>query len=168
MRVFLVALLVGSAALAAGAQTAVTPEEARKRLEERNAQRRDERNQVMQITAGELADLRSKIQQLEGQVKVLQKQLEAKAEAPKKVHTMIEIGMTKDEVMAFVKRKNWRIVGMTASAGVRTRTVAERTATAEDGSDPKETEQQRTVVTATGKMERFEVAQVSNYKVETG
>jgi len=167
MRVSLIVLLVGSAALAAGAQNTVTPEEARKRLEERNAQRREEREQMVQITAGELMELRAKVAQLEGQVKALQQQSEKKVDVPKKVHTMIEIGMTKDQVMAFVKRKGWRIVGMQASAGVSKMATAEREV-ARGGSDPTEVERQRTLVTATGKTERFEVVQVSNYKVETG
>src|SRR5690348_16052051 len=85
----------------ASASAQISPEEAKAKLAEREAQRQAERNKMVQITTGELADLRAKVAQLEATVKSLQAQ-QVKA-AVKKMPETIEVGMTKDEVIAFVK-----------------------------------------------------------------
>lgn len=101
------------------AMAQVSPEEAKAKLAEREAHKRLEREQTVQITAGELADLRNKVRQLEGELNAIRAKPGDK-EKPKPLPTMIEIGMTKAEVLDFVRRgKGLRIVGMSADAGVR-------------------------------------------------
>src|SRR4051812_9801197 len=80
----------------------LSPEEAKAKLDERNAKRLAERSQVVQVTVGELADLRAKVSQLEAEVKALRAQPSTKPLA-KKLPETIEIGMSKDEVLAFIK-----------------------------------------------------------------
>jgi hypothetical protein len=92
-------------------------EDAKRRLAEKDVQRQKDREKVVEISAGELDDLRARIAQLEAQLRALQpKQANA---APRPARMMIEIGMTRDEVMSFIKRRpEYRIVSMGASSGV--------------------------------------------------
>ncbi len=99
----------------------LSPDEAKAKLTERDLQRKVDRDQTVVMTAGDLADLRLRIKQLEGEVSSLREQLGQK-EPPKKtvVHNMIEIGMTKSEVLAFVNRSSsLKIIGISADSGVR-------------------------------------------------
>jgi hypothetical protein len=191
-RALLILAIIGLSAMGAVAQT-LSPEEAKKRLEEKNAQKLEERNNLVEITLGELMDLRAKVLQLEGQVRTLQRQLEAKAGgAPKGPRLMIEIGMTKPEVLAFARSKGWRIVAMKQDAGVSRSTektiVSRGESTNRDvskttGNDDEQATPQRTRtntkeagvsdievqrVQSRGIQETIEIAQVSTYKVQTG
>src|SRR4051812_37076462 len=106
------ALLALFVPIAASGQTSV--EEARAKLREREQQRKAERDQMVQISAGELADLRARVQQLEAEVRSLRggggggaAKLFPDKEQPKKpLPQTIEIGMTKDEVMAFINARS--------------------------------------------------------------
>src|SRR5262245_19211571 len=107
------------AALSSYAQ--VSPQDAQAKLEEKQKQRQAEREQMVQISAGELADLKAEIKRLEGDVKSLRAQLGQKdPTAAKKFHEFIEIGMTKDEVMIYIKgHSNLKLVGQAADSGIR-------------------------------------------------
>src|SRR5260370_1350075 len=71
------------------------------------------------MTAGELADLRSRIGQLEAENSSLREKLGEK-QSLRKVRSTIEIGMTRAELMTFVRRdSNLKIIGQSADAGVR-------------------------------------------------
>jgi hypothetical protein len=98
---------------------ALSPEEAKAKLAAKEQQRLADRGQLIQTTSGELADLQLRIRQLEAEVSSLRSQLGQKEVAKKTTfHVIIEIGMTKDEVLAFVKRtKSLRVVGMSADTG---------------------------------------------------
>jgi DNA repair exonuclease SbcCD ATPase subunit len=106
------------AMLTCSIQAQLSPEEAKAKLEERNAKRLAERSQMVQVSAGELADLRARIAQLEGEIKTLRSQTGQKAGYKKPPET-IEIGMTKDEVIAFVKAHSaLQVISISASAGI--------------------------------------------------
>lgn len=98
----------------------LSPEEAQAKLAAKEQQRQAERKQIVQMSAGELADMQAKIRQLEAEVAGLRAQLNQKEAAKKSpVRSMIEIGMTKDEVLAFINRdKTLHITAMAANAGV--------------------------------------------------
>lgn len=102
-----------------------TTEDAQARLAAREAQRQNERRQLVQITAGELSDLRNRLKMLEGEVATLRDRAATKDPSKNKpIPTMIEIGMTKAEVMLFVKRtRGLQITSMSADAGVQRSTV---------------------------------------------
>ena len=181
--VFLIAL-----ALAPIAMAQVSPEEAKAKLAERDAQRQAERQQIIQITAGELADLRQKVAVLEAQVKSLRAQL-ADKQTPKKISDTIEIGMTKDEVLLFIKRhSNLEVVGMRADAGVhkssyqttmtRVGTSKQDTTVARNGETPNRTQSdvdhaetsksQVETTVAHGKTEIMEIARNETYREQSG
>jgi hypothetical protein len=129
MRIVAIALVVLFAGVSAMGQ--VSPDEAKQKLEEKQKQRQAEREQIVQVTAGELADLRMEIKRLEGEVKSLNAQLgikdagasssaSASAAPAKKYHEIIEVGMTKDEVMMYIKaHSNLKLIGTAADSGVR-------------------------------------------------
>lgn len=102
--------------LASSVNAQVSPAEAAAKLADRTRQQKAERAEIVQITAGELADLKNRVRQLEGELSTYRAKT---AEKPKPLPTMIEIGMTKAEVMDYVKRKGLHIAGMSADAGVR-------------------------------------------------
>jgi hypothetical protein len=94
--------------------------EAKAKLAAKEAKRLTDRQQNVQITAGELSDLHLKISKLEGEINVLKTQLNQRGKSNRVLSNMIEIGMTKQEVIDFVKRnKNMRITAMSADTGVR-------------------------------------------------
>lgn len=96
----------------------LSPEEAAAKLAEKTAQRQAERSQVVQISAGELTDLREQVARLESQVRMLQA-AGSKKTSERKIHRDIEIGMTRDEVMVFIRaRPNLRISFQTTDSGV--------------------------------------------------
>src|SRR4051812_15999076 len=88
--------------IAAPARAQLSAEEAKAKLAEKETQRQAERAKVVTITAGELADLRTKVATLEAQLKALQAQGGAGGAKPvaKRPPDQIDIGMTKDEVIA--------------------------------------------------------------------
>lgn len=170
--------------IAASGQTSV--EEARAKLREREQQRKAERDQVVQISAGELADLRARVQQLEAEVRSLRGSVPAKLfpdklvpdkEQPKKpLPQAIEIGMTKDEVMAFIgaRSKSLRIAGISANAGVR-KSAVQTVVTRDKGAptDPKSegADRDRTNVETlrtTGNTETIRVERIGRYVEQTG
>jgi vacuolar-type H+-ATPase subunit F/Vma7 len=186
--------IIGSALLAIAFLLApvtlaqVSPEEAKAKLAERDAQRQAERQQIIQITAGDLADLRQKLAVLEAQVKSLRAQL-ADKQTPKKISDSIEIGMTRDEVLLFIKRHpKLEVVGMRADAGVhkssyqttmtRVGTSKQDTTTARNGETPNRTQSdvdhaetsksQVETTVAHGKTEIMEIARNESYREQSG
>jgi hypothetical protein len=164
----------------------ITPEEAAAKLAEKDSQRQLERGQLVQITAGELADLRIRIKQLEGEVSALQGRVgDKERDTAKKIHTSIEIGMTKAEVLAFVKRSTtYKVVGQSADAGVhksseqvsvkRDSSVKKDVAVAKNNDDATTThtktdiagtsKTQIDVVRSTGVRETLQLAKYSTYQ----
>jgi hypothetical protein len=177
-----------------------TPEDARAKLEEAKAklaekdqQRQAEREKMVSITAGELSDLRVRIAQLESENKALKGQSAGGKNQPRKVYSMIEIGMTKDEVMTFVRnRSGMRIVAIRADAGVSKSTetvVVRKTGTVNrdvsvtngEGQSESDTSRRRTKasedgttntevdrIRSTGRRETIEIAQFGTYREQAG
>lgn len=81
--------------------------QATEKLREREKQRQAERAKIVQVTAGELEDLQTQIRQLRAQNDSLSKKISALTQANaapvKKKYTELEIGMTKQEVLDFVR-----------------------------------------------------------------
>lgn len=100
----------------------VSVEDAQKQLAEKQEARQKSRAAMVQISAGELEDLRAKVSSLQSQLdamKVKQGSAGATASAPKR-YDEIELGMTKTEVKAFVEQHKpyFTIVAIKASNGV--------------------------------------------------
>lgn len=98
------------------------PDEAVAKLKAKQAAKDAERAKIVQISAGELQDLRDQIRLLQTQNAEFQKKLAdlgAAAKAPpKKRFTQIEIGMTKAEVTAFIAaHKDLKLIGIAANNG---------------------------------------------------
>jgi hypothetical protein len=117
--VFLAALLISLPAFGQ-----LHPEEqkaqmdaAKAKLEAKAKAREAERSKLVQITAGELADLEARVKELEAQLLALRGKA-AEAEQPKaKVYTEIEVGMTKAELQKFIARRDWlKVVSLGQSA----------------------------------------------------
>ena len=159
-------------------------------MAEKDAQRKAERAKIVQITAGELEDLREQVRRLEAQVKGGPSKSAEKE--IKKIHRAIEIGMTKEEVMAFVRRNSGtlEIVGIAADAGVQKATeqivrkpegVANRDVTETNGDSEGDSTRKRTkakidddmketveVERSTGRRETITVARYGKFTEQTG
>ena len=168
----------------------LSSQEAGAKLAEREALKKLERDQSVTITAGELADLRNRVKQLEGEVSLLRGKPNIKDKvAPKPLPIMIEIGMTKAEVLAFVRRnKGLQIAGMSADAGVQrsSEQVIVRKSSSDDKSesiaknddDPNRTRTQNDAngnskvevetVRMAGMRETIRVQKIENHQVVTG
>ena len=118
---FIVALLLANAACFCQTST----EEAGAKLRAKQAERDAQRAKMVQVTAGELEDLRAEVQRLKVQNADLQRKFADAAKpgaaiVPKKRPTQVEVGMTRQEVEAFIKtRHDLRIVGVSSDVGVR-------------------------------------------------
>ena len=136
-----------------------------------------------------LADLRQKVAVLEAQVKSLRAQVAEKQSGPKKISDTIEIGMTKDEVLLFIKRHpKLEVVGMRADAGVHKSTyqttvtrvgnTKRDTSVARNGETPDRTQtdtdhaetskSQVETSVAHGKTEIMEIARNESYREQSG
>jgi hypothetical protein len=191
----LVALLGATAVLAQSSpqDAKAKLDEAKAKLAEKDQQRQVEREKMVTITAGELSDLRVRIAQLESENKALKGRSAGGKDQVRKVYSMIEIGMTKDEVMSFVRsRTGMRIVAMRADAGVSKSTesvVVRREATANrdvtttkgDGQSESDVNRNRTKtaddgvtntevdrIRSTGRRETIEIAQFGTYREQAG
>jgi hypothetical protein len=104
-----------------------SPEEAAAKLRAKQEERDAQRAKFVQITAGELEDLRAEVQNLKNQNADLQRRLAdagkpgaAAAAAPKKRPTLIEVGMTRKDVDDFIRsRRDLRVVSVSSDSGVR-------------------------------------------------
>jgi len=180
----LLALLLSFSAFAQ-----VSVQEAQAKLAEKEQQRQIDREKIVQITAGELDDLRQRVRQLEDQLKLTRSRTNEKD--IKKVYTAIEIGMTKEELLAFVKRSgNLGIIGMNADAGVQRATeqivrkqngVSNRDVTVAQGDSEGDARRTRTNTKSddatseviertrtTGKRETIQIARYGKFNVQTG
>lgn len=85
----------------------MSPEDAAKRLAERQAARQAERDKLVQIKQGDLNDLRAEVARLKAEVSALHQQLaEATSAAkspPVRIAKKIEVGMSKDDLMRFIQ-----------------------------------------------------------------
>jgi hypothetical protein len=162
----------------------VSPEEAKAKLAEKDQQRQAERAQLIQITSGELTDLRAKVARLEGEVRALQGKLGQK-ETFKKAPETIEIGMTKEDVVAFVKaHPALQVISVSASAGVnrssqqtivRRRTSDASQRTENDGPAQRatakgdnESKVEVDTVHVAGKQERMVIARYGSHSEQSG
>lgn len=110
-------------------------EDPAERLKQMQAQREADRAKPADITVGELEDLMAELRRLRAMVAGAGA---GKAHAPRKRYTMIEIGMTRDEVLAFVKQRpnELALTGMnTHAAGEQVSKVRERITRVTDRSD---------------------------------
>jgi len=97
-------------AIGAASMAQVTPEEATRRLEEKQKQRQADRSKKVTISQGELDDLRAQIAQLIAEIQSLRQQLAggdggpaaAAVPAPVKVPTKIQVGITRQQLDRFV------------------------------------------------------------------
>jgi hypothetical protein len=166
-----------------------SPDEAAAKLRAKQAERAAQRSKLVQITAGELDDLREQVRLLRAQVDALQrKQAEANGTAVKpvvkRVPTQIEIGMTRAEVDAFIRaHRNLKVIGVSANAGVTKQaeetvvrrqgaTGAQRAVNGKQtdvqeatGGEQKETVERKST---TGRKETITVAQMVARQVVTG
>jgi len=119
-------LLGGSAGSVCLAQTPAN--DAAAKLQAKQAERNAQRSKLIQVTAGELDDLREQVRVLKAQNAELQRKLgetasasaaSAKASPQKKKYTQIEVGMTREEVDAFIKsRKDFKLIGVSQNSGI--------------------------------------------------
>lgn len=164
-RMILVAVL--AAGFVAQAQVSVT--EAQAKLAEKDAQRKAERSKVVQISAGELADLKAELAQLKSELASLRgAKATASKPAPKKVYSEIEIGMTRDEVMAFIQqRKNsLRVVSVAANANV-SRSTPQATVR-RGGAVTRDDGAHQDTVAAAGKQETIKIERFGSVREQTG
>lgn len=109
-RAILVVVALGL--LAAPALSQVEPDEAQAKLKQKAEQRKAERAKLVQISAGQLEDMQGEIIRLRAAVADLQKRLNphaAQAAAKpgaKRNFNNLEVGMTKDELLEFVKHNS--------------------------------------------------------------
>jgi len=116
----------------------LSTDEATARLKAKQAERDAARATVVQISAGELQDLREKLKALEAENAELRAKVNggvANANAgaaakpvPKKKFTKLELGMTRQEVESFLAQhpNDYKVIGVSANAGVR-KSVVETT-----------------------------------------
>ena len=99
---------------------ATTPEEAQAVLAEKQAQRDRARAVIVQISTGELDDLKMRINLLQLQVDALKGQKSQTSSQVSQRHDEIEIGMTKAEVRLFVNqhKDSMVIVSISATNGI--------------------------------------------------
>ena len=103
-----------------GVYAADSVADAKAELERKQKERAAARAEMTQITVGELEDLRDEVRRLELENAALKgKAANAAAKPPVKRYTAIEVGMTRDELLAFVKSRSsqYRIGGMNVEAG---------------------------------------------------
>ncbi len=94
-------------------------DEAQRRLEEKAKEKQAQRSREVTITQGELDDLKAQITSLQAEVARLRGDKTSTATA-NKVYNTIEIGMTKQEVLMFIKQHNeFKLIGISADSGVR-------------------------------------------------
>jgi hypothetical protein len=91
--------------LGAPALSQLSPAEAEAKLKERQADKEVARSEKVEITRGELDDLNATIAQLKAEITILRQQLPLPAAKPAaaKRPTKIELGMTRDALVTFVK-----------------------------------------------------------------
>jgi hypothetical protein len=104
------------------------------KLQAKQAERNAQRSKLVQVTAGELEDLREQVRTLKAQNAELLRKLNemsssasasaskasaTKGPAQKKKYTQIEVGMTREEVDAFIKsRKDFKLIGVSQNSGI--------------------------------------------------
>lgn len=180
-----IAIVLVCAACSLPGFSQLSPEEAKAKLEERAAATKAEREKMVLISAGELDDLRARIRVLEAQLKT---QVKPGAIA-KRLATVIEVGMTRDEVMEFIRRTpSLSITEMQADSGenrgavntIRTRSgTADRDHTVvQNGGDPSRTQSKDKdddvsketveVVRKTGKREIIHIGRYESISVQSG
>lgn len=165
----LVYMVVGVSLVGAAARAQVDPDEAYQRLQQKQKEKETKRAEPVTITRGELEDMQSQISRLEGEVMVLKDQLAAaKAAAgpsqpavaqpppapkpaPRKIPTAIEVGMTRDDLMAFLDRyhEKFRISGVSTHDSPRS-TIRQTTVTSDTNNGPASTRTETVETTHTG------------------
>jgi len=116
---FVIALLLASVSFGQ-----VSPEEAAKRLAEKQAARQAERSKMVSITQGELDDMKAEIARLKNELAQLKASSQpASTVAAAKMPTGIVVGITKAELQRFVtvKKTQYSITSDTPAPGDPTR-----------------------------------------------
>lgn len=137
MRVIMIAVMTVALCAATSAQSPA--DDAHAKFMQRAAEREAARKELVQITVGELEDLRAELQLLKTHNAALTKkiaELTNPSAAKKKYYTQIEMGMTKQELLLFVKARPREMELVAAKLGTkRTTSGVEQTVRVRKESD---------------------------------